>query len=176
MNSMLKGETIFLRAPEKKDATRMLLWENNPDNWKVSQTEVPFSMDLILEYVSSAQQVRTHGQVRFMICLNEGETPVGTIDLYDVNFKHGFAGVGILIAEAQHRERGFAREALHLLINYSRDFLALTNLFCSIYEDNLPSRSLFESTGFELTGTRKNWFLYKGKRYNEYLYQLCLNE
>ena len=40
----LKGSLVVLRAVEKDDASTIFMWENNPDNWKVSNTEVPFSL------------------------------------------------------------------------------------------------------------------------------------
>ena len=102
--------------------------------------------------------------MRFIICENDSDCSVGTVDLYDVNFKHGFASVGILIAEEKARRKGRAKESLGLLIEYARDILELTNLQCSIHGDNEPSVQLFESLGFLRIGLRKNWFIYKGKR------------
>ena len=47
-----------------------------------------------------------------MIDRKESGKPVGTIDLFDVNFKHGFATIGILIADDADRGQGIASEAL----------------------------------------------------------------
>lgn len=90
----LNGEHVKLRAVEKEDATRLMLWENNPDHWKVSGTEVPFSMHAILEYIDQAQHLRTHGQLRLMICDVHTDEPVGALDLYNSDFKHLRAAVG----------------------------------------------------------------------------------
>ena len=48
---MLKGESIYLRVVDKEDATVLFLWENDPKNWKVSNTEVPFSMHAIHQLI-----------------------------------------------------------------------------------------------------------------------------
>jgi diamine N-acetyltransferase len=173
---MLKAETIFLRPVEPIDATKLLLWENNPAHWKVTDTEVPFSMHAILQLIEQQQHIRSTGQLRLMICLTETNEPVGAIDLYDTDFKNGNASVGILIGEARNKQKGYARESLNLLIGYARDFLALHNLVCSIQADNLESVHLFESIGFDRIGVRKEWFLYKGKRIDEINYQLCLKK
>ncbi|MEY3086684.1 MAG: hypothetical protein RLZ93_605, partial [Bacteroidota bacterium] len=34
----LKGSLVTLRAVEKDDASTIFMWENNPANWKVSNT------------------------------------------------------------------------------------------------------------------------------------------
>jgi len=173
---MLKAKNIYLRSVEPSDATKLLLWENNPAHWKVTDTEVPFSMHGILQLIEQQQHIRSSGQMRLMICLNETDESVGAIDLYDVDFRNGNAAVGILIGEIQHRQKGYAGESLEILINYSRDLLALHNLYCSIQADNPESIKLFELAGFEKVGVRKEWFLNKGQRIDEISFQLCLKK
>ncbi|MEY4605014.1 MAG: hypothetical protein RIT43_2306 [Bacteroidota bacterium] len=173
---MLRSDNIFLRSVETGDATRLMLWENNPSHWKVTDTEVPFSMTAIMQLIEQQQNFRSTGQMRLMICLASSNEAVGTVDLYDADFKNGNASVGILIGEASERGKGYARESLLLLIEYARDLLALHNLSCSIQEDNEESVRLFRSVGFEKVGTRKEWFLYKGRRMDELIFQLCLKK
>ena len=171
---MFKGEQVYLRLVELSDASTILLWENDTENWKVSETEVPFDLNSILTLIEQAQQIRTYGQLRFMICLNETNESIGTIDLFDANFKHKRAGVGVLIADKSNRNKGFAKEALLLLVKYANEILGLKNLYCTIHSNNELSVKLFESIGFNFVGARKDWYLEKGKWLDELMYQLCL--
>ena len=173
---MLKGDSIYLRVVEADDAAKLFIWENNPDNWKVSNTEVPFSMHSIHQLIEQQSNIRNSGEIRFIICLNENDNPIGTLDLYDINFKHGYATIGIMVAEESERRKGFAAESLRLISDYARDILDLTNLQCTIHGDNDRSIALFEQAGFNRVGIRKNWLKYKGKRFDEISYQLCLKE
>lgn len=173
---MLKGPNIFLRAIEPSDATKIMLWENKPENWRVSGTEAPYSMHGILDYINSIQNFRQSGEMRFMICLQKNKEAIGTLDLFEANFKHARAGVGILIAEESERSKGFAKESLELLREYAETFLGFHNLTANVLEDNLASINLFESCDYDLVGTRKEWFLEKGRRINERIYQLCLKK
>lgn len=173
---MLKGNSIYLRVVEAEDATKLFIWENDPSNWKVSNTEVPFSMHSIHQLIEQQSNIRNSGELRFMICLNESGNSIGTIDLYDVNFKHGYATIGIMVAYQAERRRGFAQESIKLIVEYARDILELTNLQCAIHGDNEPSIALFEQCGFTRVGIRKNWLKYKGNRIDEISYQLCLKE
>lgn len=173
---MLTGQKVRLRPVEKDDATRLLLWENDPRHWKVSGTEVPFSMSAILEYIVQAQHIRSHGQLRLIICRVEDSEPVGTLDLYNADFKHLRAAVGILIAEEEFRNRGYASEALELLEEYAYKFLGLQNLHCSVHSNNAPSRTLFEKAGYEQVGRRKAWFLENKEWIDELLYQKWLEK
>lgn len=165
---------LYLRAVESSDATMLYLWENNVNHWRIANTEVPFSMHAIHNLIEQYASIRNSGQLRLIICLNEENIAIGAIDLYDVNFKHGFATVGILIAAEEHRNMGHAKEALSLLIDYSKNVLDLVNLQCFIHEDNLPSVRLFEGLGFEKVGIRKKWYRTKEGRLDEICYQLCL--
>ena len=57
--------------------------------------------------------------------------------------------IGILIGEKSYRNKGYASEALNLIIDYCRNELSLVNLFCNIQKDNTTSIRLFEKCGFQ---------------------------
>jgi len=173
---MFKGINVYLRLVEPADAAKILLWENNPAHWKVSDTEVPFSMQDILYLIDQAHNIRTTGQLRFVICLVNSDEKIGVIDLFDANFKHGRAGVGILIGEHDKRSNGFASESVEILKEYVLLVLGFHSLFCSIHADNESSIKLFEKCGFERIGVRKEWYLDKGERIDEILFQVCLKK
>jgi diamine N-acetyltransferase len=173
---MLKGEKIYLRAVEPGDAFTIMTWENDPMNWRVSNTDAPYSLHGITEYINSIQSFRQSGELRLMICLNENDKSIGTLDLFEANFKHGRAGVGILIASNEDRGVGYASESLSLLAQYSNEILDFWNLTANVLEDNEASIRLFERAGYELVGVRKNWFKDKESRVNERIYQLCLKK
>ncbi|MCE2682885.1 MAG: GNAT family N-acetyltransferase [Flavobacteriia bacterium] len=171
---MLRGDKILLRAVEPSDATTLILWENDPENWKVTDTEVPFSLQGIMQLIDQQQHIRSTGQLRFMICELYSGNPVGAIDLYDADFRHGNASVGILIGDIKARNKGYASQALQLMMEYAAKILELYNVQCSIQASNLESIHLFERAGFSRVGVRKNWFRMNGKREDEIIYQLCL--
>jgi diamine N-acetyltransferase len=171
---MIKGTMLYLRAVESSDATMLYLWENNVDHWRIANTEVPFSMHAIHNLIEQYASIRTSGQLRLIICLNDSQLPIGAIDLYDINFRHGFATVGVLIAKQEDRNKGFAKEAFQLVINYAKEVLDLYNLQCFIQADNLASIHLFERLKFEKVGVRKEWYKFKNSRIDEICYQLCL--
>lgn len=175
MQQLLHGNSVYLRMVEPEDVFDVLLWENNPDNWHVTDTEVPFSLHGMHQLIEQQQQFRNSGQLRLIISHNDSKEALGTIDLYDADFKNGNAAVGILIARNEDRGKGYAREALALLIQYVKSVFDFYNLTASIQEGNTSSIVLFEAAGFQQVGKRLNWFKGpKGKRINELNYQLCL--
>ena len=154
---MLKGENIYLRAMEPEDAEVLFRWENNPEIWRVSETMAPYSRHHLEQFAASVQDLFLARQLRLIICANEGTEPVGAIDLFEFEPMHQRAGIGILIAEKEHRNAGFASEALKVLIEYAFSVLPLRLLYCNIHTDNEVSIKLFKKFGFEIVGTRKQW-------------------
>jgi len=166
----------MLRAVEPTDVDLLLQWENDPENWQVSDTLAPFSRKQLTEYARSPQDLFVNRQVRFIICRLEGREPVGTIDLFEFDPVHQRAGVGILVDKAARRER-LAVDALTTLINYAFAILPMRQLHCSIMAENTASIQLFQQQGFEQCGTRKQWIRSgEGKWSDELLFQLIRPE
>tara|TARA_B110000037_G_scaffold223175_1_gene303268 strand:+ start:11826 stop:12344 length:519 start_codon:yes stop_codon:yes gene_type:complete len=167
---MLKGSSIYLRTLEPNDFETLLAWENNMENWRVSETRVPFSKELILQYVTSAQDIFAVKQIRLIICLLDTDEAIGSIDLFDYEPIHQRMGLGILIVKNM-RGKGYGLEALSLTSEYALNGVGVRNLYCSILGDNQSSRKLFERSGFEEIGCHKDWFNDKGRWVDQYLYQ-----
>ncbi len=92
-----------------------------------------------------------------MIEETEGGRPVGVIDLFDFDPFHLRAGVGILVYEPEYRRKGYASQALDILVRYAFEVLRLHQLYCNIPVGNAPSRRLFEKCGFVSCGLKKEW-------------------
>ena len=178
----LVGELIQLRALEPSDLKLLYRWENDSTVWSVSGTLVPFSKFVLEEFVNQAHQdIYTNKQVRLMIDLKYLEDDadpdnevqcIGCVDLFEFDPKNKRAGVGILIANQADRGKGFATEALHLIIDYGFEVLDLHQLYSNVRVDNESSVALFKRLGFEITGLKQDWVFYQGKFYDEYNMQL----
>ncbi len=158
----LKSEFITLRAIEPVDIDVLYQWENDTDNWKVSSTQTPFSRFVLEQYITSAHEdIYTAKQLRLMIDTivpaGEETRAVGSIDLFDFDPNHLRVGIGILIADKSDRKKGYASEALKLLVEYCFTSLNLKQVYCNITIDNEPSILLFQKHGFQITGIKKQW-------------------
>jgi len=91
-----------------------------------------------------------------MIDTNEGKT-VGAIDLFDFEPHHSRVGVGLLIHNKEDRSKGYASEALDLLISFCFKKLNIHQMFANIESRNKISLGLFEKHGFRICGTKKEW-------------------
>ena len=70
----LKAEHIFLRAIEPSDIELIYEWENDIENWIVSNTQTPFSRFVLEQYITSAHEdIYTAKQLRLIICTNDNK-------------------------------------------------------------------------------------------------------
>ena len=148
---MLKGKNIALRPLQNSDFDFLKRIENNTDNWQFGSEKKEYSDKEFSDYITNATtDIKVAKQYRFVIDLNS--TPIGFIDLFD--YTANSAGVGVIITES-YRNKGFAKQALHLLSDYAFTTINLFKLHCAIAKDNLESIKLFTSCGFELERQEK---------------------
>jgi len=158
---------------ELADVDHLYEWENNPENWIHGNTLNPYSRFFLEQYVLSSQNDILHDkQLRLIIQENSGE-PCGAIDLFDFDAHHKRAAVGVLVKAIKQR-RGYALEALNLLVEYCKNTLNLKQLYCSIEVGNEKSLKLFKKAGFEVTGVLKQWKWANGMWTDEYFLQKLL--
>ncbi len=168
----LTGNNIYLRSLEPEDLEFLYAVENDSAFWEVSSTQAPYSKHVLRLYLENAHlDIYEAKQLRLVIAKNKNEKPIGLIDLFDFNPQHKRAGVGILVLEDE-QQKGYASEALQLLINYSFKNLNLNQLFANITTDNKKSIQLFTKHNFSEVGVKKEWIFIEGKFKDEGLFQL----
>ena len=171
----LTGKHINLRALEPEDLDFLFKIENNESFWEVSHTQTPFSKFILKQYLENAHlDIYEAKQLRLIIEDSLNKKQVGMIDIFDYNPQHKRAGVGILI-DLEEQQKGFASEALALLIKYSFSFLGIHQLYANITIDNAKSIHLFTKHQFQQVGIKKDWLLSQGDYKDEILLQL-INE
>jgi len=172
-SDQLANEIVRLRAPEPSDLELLYAWENNPSTWKVSNTIAPVSRYMLQQFIDTASrdlfEVR---QLRLIIETIKEHKPVGTIELYDFDPFHLRAGIGILIGDTSERRKGYAENALRVLIAYAFDILCLHQVYCNIALSNQISLKLFTKAGFSVIGIRKEWNRNADGWEDEYFLQL----
>ncbi len=161
--NLLENELIKLRPLEPSDLDLLFSLENDSRYWEVSNTLVPFSRDLLTQYLKNAQQdIFEAKQLRLVITRKSDEKILGLIDLFDFNPQHERAGIGILILNKFQRQ-GYAKDTLELFLNYAFVHLDLHQIYANIPIDNKSSLELFSKLNFKEIGIKKSWIKVKGK-------------
>jgi len=173
----LVGEHIYLRALEPEDIDTIYKIENNEGLWNVGETILPLSRYVLKSYIENvSNDLYEERQLRLVVCTKENDEFIGLIDIYDFDPHHLRAGIGILIADKEMRQKGYALQALELVKKYCSVHLKIHQLYAAIEEVNEASIALFEKAQFKKIGLKKDWRRTQAidgtMRYtNEFLYQ-----
>ncbi len=153
---LLKGDKIILRSVDCSDIDTLLLWENSSAEPLYGIYGDQYTREDVVQFVENQQRysIAETEQLRLMICSHEGGR-LGCIDLTEYDGKRAF--VSILIVDLDNRRKGFAENALRMLVDYAKS-LGLQILYARILPENLPSISLFTKVGF--VGLDNNLFAY----------------
>ena len=152
----IKNNKVSLRVAEPNDADIIYRWENDMEVWRDSETRVPYSMRQIEQFLLNNNDLTSEKQLRLIIEDVKNGDIVGCIDIYDYDEFNSRAGFGILIDE-KNRNKGFAKSAIKLLLNYCFNTLLLNQIYALVLANNVNSIKLFESVGFVKCGQRKKW-------------------
>ena len=153
----IKNDIALLRIAEPNDAEKIYRWENDMQIWRDSETRVPLSMHQIEQFLLNNNDLMSTKQLRFIVEDAKSGASVGCIDIYDYDEFNSRAGFGILIDE-KYRGKGYAKNAISLLLDYCFNTLLLNQIYSLILATNAESLLLFESLGFERCGIKKQWY------------------
>ncbi|MDQ3791957.1 MAG: GNAT family N-acetyltransferase [Actinomycetota bacterium] len=97
------------------------------------------------------------------------DEPIGMVTLYD--FRNRGCELGIKIGSEDLRGRGYASEAVELLVGYAFDALGFEVIRGSTLSHNERMRRVFEKNGFVQVGDGFILSRYDNRRYTELFYE-----
>ena len=106
--------------------------------------------------------------VKTFIIEAEGR-PIGMVTLYD--FRNAGCELGIKIGPGNLRGKGYATEAVSLLLDYAFDALGLEAVRGSTLAHNHRMQRVFEKNGFVQVGDGSLLSRYDNRRYTELFYE-----
>jgi len=104
----------------------------------------------------------------------EGE-PVGSITTHHCSPRYGTFSYGIDIAP-EHRRKGYATEAVLLVLKYYFEELRYQKATVAVHSDNEASIQLHESLGFQREGTHRRMFYTQGRFVDVHWYGVTVEE
>jgi len=169
----MEEKNIRLRAMEPEDLDFLYEMENDESLWEVGCTNVPYSRQVLLDYITTATaDIYTDKQVRFIIEDKQGQA-VGIVDLMSFDPRHLRAELGVVI-KRDHQGRGLAKSAILHLLGYATNVLHLHQVYAIVAVSNGSAVKLFKSLGFQGDKVLKDW-LASGKGYEDaYFFQSFL--
>jgi RimJ/RimL family protein N-acetyltransferase len=157
---------VTLRPPRESDVEVAYAWDRDPElaAWN-GRTPISISLSVARrDYLARWEDPN----VKTFIMEAEGE-PIGMATLY--NFRQSGCELGIKIGPEDLRGKGYASEAVSLLVAYTFDALGLKTVRGSTLAHNDRMRRVFEKNGFELIGDGSLLSRYDNRRYTELFYE-----
>jgi len=163
---VLKGESVILRPPREPDVEAVYSWDRDPElaAW-TGRSPIAISLSAARrDYLARWEDP----SVKTFIIEASGD-PIGMATLYD--FRRDGCELGIKIGPGNLRGRGYATEAVTLLLDYVFDTLGLGAVRGSTLAHNDRMQRVFEKNGFEQVGDGTLLSRYDNRRYTEIFYE-----
>jgi RimJ/RimL family protein N-acetyltransferase len=162
----INGESVTLRLPREEDVEKVYEWDRDPElaAWN-GRPPIKISLSAARrDYLARWEDP----SVKTFIIEAEDEA-IGLATLYD--FRHEGCEVGIKIGPKDLRGRGYASEAVDLLVSYCFETLNLKVVRGSTLSHNTRMQRVFEKRGFREIGDGSIISRFDNKRYTELFYE-----
>lgn len=171
----MKGERICLRQVRLDDVNEEYCrWMGDPEVTRYTESRFsPSDRASLTENVR--QKLQDSNSVFLAIVSSDTERHIGNIKLGPIDWVHGLADVGLLIGDKTCWGKGYATEAIGLVVKYAFQELKLHKLTAGFYAANEASGRAFLKNGFVVEGIRIRHRLCEGNYVDTVLLGL-LNE
>ncbi len=164
-------KSVKIAVIAKEDLEKLWEIDNDPEGSRYlrdpGQVFLQNDMEKLLEKLSSDKDTMRI----YTIMYGETSEVVGSIGLYTINWKLGYAYIGYGISKT-YWKRGITTSAVEILTKYCFETLNLRKLISSVLEPNAASRAVLEKNGFVEIGRYSKHSYVPGKGFvDEILYE-----
>jgi ribosomal-protein-alanine N-acetyltransferase len=159
----LQGERLYLREVRPSDVNAAYYrWMNDPAVTRYLESRFsPNPLEKLEDYVRG--KLGDRDNVFLAIVLKDGDRHIGNIKLGPIDWIHRIGDIGLLIGERECWGKGYATEAIRVLVAHAFGTLNLHKVTASCYDANEGSTGAFKKAGFEVEGVRKQQFYCEGR-------------
>jgi RimJ/RimL family protein N-acetyltransferase len=165
----LDGNRIFLGLSQKKDLYLYNDWLNDCEiNLTFGRSHIVFNEERQAKYI---EDYDNSDDKFFFVIVRKGKTSedeqaIGIGLLFDVNFIHGKATLGLLL-DKSFQSKGYGKEATNLLLEFAFNILNLNNVMLYAIDFNKKALAIYESFGFKTIGRRREAYPINNEVYDE---------
>jgi RimJ/RimL family protein N-acetyltransferase len=171
-----QGARVRLRAVEPSDADIHYLWNRDSDMSRgVDYLWPPSSRESQRRWAEAASTRKDPNEgLELVIETLDGEH-AGTINAHHCDRRTGCFSYGVAI-RPEHQRRGYATEAILLLLRYYFEELRYQKCTVDVYDFNDASIRLHERLGFQLEGRLRRIVFTRGRHHDALMYGLTVEE
>jgi RimJ/RimL family protein N-acetyltransferase len=150
---IIRGELVYLRAPERSDIGDFVRWFNDAEVLHNLAMSGPMSEAAETVWFDRMLERQGSTDYHFVICLLEGDRAIGTAGLHGIDHVNGSAEFGIAIGEKAEWDKGYGTDALRAICDFGFGELRLERIGLHVYAGNARGRRAYENAGFTMEGT-----------------------
>lgn len=177
-NNIWVGDKVWLRAVEAKDADSFFKWAKDYDTESDRLCDVihfPGSYQKTKDHVEALSKAKPENDnFRWIIADQKGKA-LGTINTFSCDKKNGTFRYGLGI-ERKYWGKGYAKEAIKIILTYYFLELGYQKVNVCIYAFNERSLMLHEKLGFKEEGVLRKMIYTDGKHHDEIVMGLTKEE
>ena len=154
---MISFKTLSKEIVEKSN---YVIWINDKNiNRFLEVRWTHQSKNNLYEYVENSNKSQT--EFLFGIFVNDEERHekhIGNIKIYNINYKHKFADISIVIGEPKFHNKGIALKSINFIKDFAKNKIKLRKITSSSYSSNKASIKLFLKSNFIQVAEFKNHY------------------
>ena len=137
---------VYLREMTYLDTDMVVQWRNSA----IVRSRFIYRKELTAKEHESwiKNKIETGQVVQMIICTTEGDRPIGSVYIRDIDLEHHKGEYGIFIGEEDALGKGYGTEAAKLMIQYAFEKLLLHRLYLRVFADNIGAIKSYEKAGF----------------------------
>jgi len=164
----MEGKLIYLRPLLKSDLNENYLkWMNDSEvNRYMDSGSFPSTMEDLQNYYTTV--ALNPNNIVLAIIENGTNEHIGNIRLGPINWISRVSNFGMMIGEKSKWNRGYAKEAISMVLKYGFNKLNLHKVCLGVVTENIAAVELYKTVGFVIEGNSiKNSFI-NGKHVDSY--------
>ena len=173
-SNLFQGNLVRLSAYRPEDAADIARWSEDAEYARLMS-------DTIVQ-PRSAEEIaaKEHGDSRdrmwFRLRVLENDKHIGHVGFYGIQWNNAICSLGIGIGEREYRGKGYGADALRVALRYAFDELNMYRVGLAVIDYNAAAIRSYERAGFVREGLIRGAELRDGKRSDEILMGILLDE
>lgn len=163
-----------LRAVEDDDHIKISSWQNDLELRRKINIGVP--LPISLEEMKDYKIFYDCNSDPYTFCIEVKKKPIGIATLQNLQYKNSNIHLGIYIGEKKEREKGYAKEALHMLLDIAFKEMNLNKIIISVLSNNEISLNFFKKNKFKIEGVLREEIYQNGEYHDLIRMGLLKNE
>jgi RimJ/RimL family protein N-acetyltransferase len=173
----LRGERVHLVELGEEHLEAVHRWRSDPE---VTRYWIIQSVPTMEELNSWLRRNRESGSLTFAV-IDEHGSLIGYTDVFDIDLEHRRCEIALMIGERRSWGRGYAREALSILLGHlfarpDDGGLGMHKVTLAVFAENLAARRVYQACGFQEDGVLRHDMYRDGAWHDQILMSILEDE